>query len=42
MFYIPKSGNLDKSIAVYRNQSRDDMYRIPEKLIIELFDAEII
>ena len=39
MFYIPKSGNHDKSIAVYRNQSKDDMYRIPEKLIIELFDA---
>ena len=39
MFYIPKSGNQDKSIAVYRNQSKDDMYRIPEKLIVELFDA---
>jgi site-specific DNA-cytosine methylase len=29
----------DKSIAVYRNQSKDLMYRIPEKLIVELFDA---
>ena len=31
--------NLDKSLAVYRSQNKDYLYRIPEKLIIELFDA---
>ena len=33
--------NLDKSLAVYRSQNKDYLYRIPEKLIQELFDAQI-
>ena len=33
--------NLDKSLAVYRSQNKDYVYRIPEKLIQELFDAPI-
>jgi site-specific DNA-cytosine methylase len=39
-FYIPKSGNHDKSLAVYRSQNKDNLYRIPTSLIVELFDAE--
>jgi site-specific DNA-cytosine methylase len=30
--------NLDKSLSVYRSHNKDYLYRIPEKLIIELFD----
>jgi hypothetical protein len=37
MFY-----NQDKSLAVYRNQDKDNLYRIPEKLIKELFDAPLL
>jgi site-specific DNA-cytosine methylase len=33
--------NLDKSLAVYRAQNKDYLYRIPEKLIVELFDAPV-
>ena len=33
--------NLDKSLAVYRSQNKDYLYRIPEKLIVELFDAPL-
>jgi site-specific DNA-cytosine methylase len=40
-FYIPKSGNFDKSLAMYRNQNKDTLYRIPEKLIQDLFDAPL-
>ena len=36
-----KSYNTDKSLAVYRSQNKDFLYRIPEKLILELFDAPI-
>ena len=31
--------NLDKSLAVFRGQNKDYLYRIPEQLIKELFDA---
>jgi site-specific DNA-cytosine methylase len=31
--------NLDKSLSVYRSQNKDYLYRIPEKLIIELFNV---
>lgn len=34
MFY-----NQDKSLAIYRSQHKDLLYRIPERLIIDLFDA---
>ena len=33
----PKFYNVDKSVAVYRSQNKDLLYRIPEKLIQELF-----
>jgi hypothetical protein len=33
--------NVDKSLAIYRSQDKDLLYRIPEKLIQELFDAPI-
>lgn len=33
--------NLDKSLSVYRSQNKDYLYRIPEKLIVELFDAPV-
>jgi site-specific DNA-cytosine methylase len=33
--------NLDKSLSVYRSQNKDFLYRIPEKLIQELFDAQV-
>jgi site-specific DNA-cytosine methylase len=33
--------NLDKRLAIYRSQNKDYLYRIPEKLIQELFDAPI-
>ena len=33
--------NLDKSLAIYRSQNKDYLYRIPEKLIQELFDAPV-
>lgn len=32
---------IDKSIAVYRSQNKDFLYRIPEKLIQELFAASL-
>jgi hypothetical protein len=32
---------VDKSIAVYRSQNKDFLYRIPDPLIKELFDAPL-
>ena len=32
--------NVDKSVAVYRSQNKDFLYRIPERLIKDLFSVE--
>lgn len=32
--------NNNKSLSVYRSQNKDVLYRIPESLIVELFDAQ--
>lgn len=39
--YTTKTYNMDKALAVYRSQNKDYLYRIPERLIQELFDAPV-
>jgi site-specific DNA-cytosine methylase len=39
--YTTKTYNMDKALAVYRSQNKDYLYRIPQKLIVELFDAPV-
>jgi site-specific DNA-cytosine methylase len=39
--YTTKTYNMDKALAVYRSQNKDYLYRIPQKLIVDLFDAPV-